>query len=215
MWVARASGLLVPDYDATGGGNTGSGVSSRTLSHIGAAGATALLAVGWDQSSSVTTTVTYNGAPMNPLVSALDNNSSAFGGVIIFGLLGCVTGDYDTINVSFSAAVSAALCVPVSYAGVTSFGTTNTAYGASQNLSQTFTSPGGKMVFQAFSSVAGTTSFTLVSYNQTQRYNGHVVGRYGTNLIAGDAPSASSVSFTAANSAVGAPGWSAAAVALS
>jgi hypothetical protein len=200
-----------PVFDAVGAGasgfNTGGG-----WAHTLSADATALVvAVNWfDFTSSMTpptVSVDVGSTPMTLLdtVYSYAAPGSLFGGMCLFGLMAPPTGA-QTITVTFSDGTTNGVGNSLSYAGVTSFGTAvDNTIGSATTPTLSVSSGADQMVAQAF----GGWVYDLSAYNQTQRFN----QPYGAGLsfIMGDAPGATTVNFTASQTATI---WSAAAVPL-
>ena len=186
-------------YDATGAGKEQSSGATAAYSHT-IAGNAILCAVETKAASGVTAKV--GATPVNVLATVNTGTASVY--LWVFGLVDPPTGA-QTINLAGLGANTSANSV--SYKNVTSIGTAVTATGASgATETVTASSAPGKMVFNAMAMLNN----SAPAYNQTQR---SLLFTSGTDypLLLGDAPGASSVTFSCASSAA----WAAVAVPLS
>lgn len=156
--------------------------------------------------TSETRVATYDGVTMTSL-GMVPSAGGATDFVELFGLLNPPTGAKTwVVTVSGGGNTGRALIGDAqSYNGVASFGTFFSNTGPATAMSITATSAVNHMVAQAFE-----TQSTTSAYNQTSRASGAASGHV-MQILAGDAPGAASVSFTAT---VTASNWAAGAVDL-
>lgn len=190
-------------FNAVGTGGSSAG-GSPSWTHTASAGAYVIVGI-VNANSAVVSSVTYGGTSMSLLGSIGVNNAPGNGHVFLYGLAGVSSGS-QTVVVTPSSPCNIA-GNSVSYTGVTSVGSAQTAFASGTSLSQS-TSGGGSanltaQVFGWGSSPTGSV------YSATQRYNLH-----GSNggLVIGDSSTANTT-FTATLSASAA--WGGAAVVLS
>jgi hypothetical protein len=137
---------------------------------------------------------TYGGVSMSSLGGMHYNNDSTVGWIEVFYLFNPPTGS-QTVQISVTkspvANVLSIFFNTVSYTGVSSLSSLSTAFGAAAGTteSQVFSSASGRMIAQGFA-VANAMN---PSYNQTSRWSSTV-----SNV--GDAPGASSVTFSSSRS---------------
>lgn len=194
-------------YTATGAGGSGTGSSGATMSWSHTISGNALIVAVSLESGSTTTTATakVGTTSMTLLGSAPNfNNSGYYARVVLFGLLSPPTGS-QTITVTTSGGANYLEGNSVSYTNVTSFGSVVTGSGTSSAPALSVSSAANQMVVESFT----TWSTNPSSYTQTSRYSLNINSPYRPFLI-GDAPGASTVSFSAASSDY----WSAIAVPL-
>lgn len=188
-------------FDATGAGAIGSASFSWTHVITG----NAILGVAQTQGASA---VTMKVGTTSMTLIKTQVVYSTFGvSMYVFELLNPPTGTQTITVTATGGTISNGNTV--SYKNVGSFGTPVTATGTASPFSQTVTSATGQMIFQSFGAAQGAAS---AAYNQTQRYNQWTNGS-SYPLIIGDAAGASSVTFTATNSAA-ARGWAGVAIPL-
>lgn len=211
-------------YDASGGdGYTlTSGADSVTGSwtHTATAGAAVVVAVvaGWYGWGYFTRRATYGGAAMTSLGVLNFNNQDdpySWGYVQLFGLLG-VPGGAQTVTVTSSGTRTEELAArSVSYLNVGSFGTAVTNSGATNAMSSGAVSSAlSQMVVEVFGG-AREVSETVSGYDKTLRYTQDIWRSglaMGMTMGMGDAPGASSVTFSATFNHN--PEWSSVAVPL-
>ncbi|MEZ0366820.1 hypothetical protein ACAG26_24405 [Mycobacterium sp. pUA109] len=196
-------------YDATGAGSHAS-ATSLSWTHVIGSTANAILVAASAQntSSSVTASATAGGTSMTLLEALTFYNLSTFSyyRLYVWGLLNPPNGSQAvTITMSASSALAAN---SVSYIGVGSFGTVATNAASSATASLSVPAATGDIVFCALASVAENSSFS--SFNQTSRWNQAGVNNTCLATVIGDAPGASTVSFSASQAstyfgAVGVP----------
>jgi hypothetical protein len=176
---------------------TGAQANATTLSWshtIGAAAKALVVAVHAGAATLASPSATVGGTPMT-LLSKYEYAANQY--LMLFGLINPPTGA-QTAVVTHSGAPYAG-GTSLAYTGVSSFGTPVTSTGSGAAASLTVTSAAGQRVVQIFGNqgiTAGAGAFT--SYNQTSRYTHGNVSSAAFPTLIGDAPGASSVSFTAA-----------------
>jgi hypothetical protein len=196
-------------YDSTGAGyvdQSGTSTISGSWNQVVTSSGGTVVVIITDYSYNVsysgfTVSATCGGTAMT-FLGAVNNNNTSFGWTAMFGLTGVSSGT-KSIAISITGSPSYAVVAnSTSYSGATGFGTFASAYG-SGSLSHTVSAATGNMVVQGFGAVesGGTGTITLSSYSQSQRYmqfefqGGSSIS--GEALQMGDAPGASTVSFTA------------------
>jgi len=193
---------VAPTYDATGAGAVG-GLQTTTLSEPHTISGNAVLAyvVTWGAAELVAA-ATVGSAPMTLLESVVYYDGSGIDGpnyatLFVFGLLNPPTGS-QTITATVPNADQMSLD-SVSYSGVTRFGSPVVASALTGNPSLSVAASPADLVAQVFAGI--TQAFS--SYNQTSRVNrpySNSGTTYNMGSVAGDAPGASTVSFTATGS---------------
>jgi hypothetical protein len=194
-------GAILPNFDATGAGNSESGFGDATTTwpHT-ASGNSRVVLVGlrWSQTGGLgtpTRTVTYGPTAMESLgVRGLNDAAlTAFSGVYqeFFGLREPPTGA-QTVSVTVArggSAIEIAGC-SVSYVEVSAFGSVSSVFGteAGTSLSQTVNSTVNEMVVQMFATASG----SITNYSQSPRFSDPA-----NAFVIGDARGATSVPFTA------------------
>lgn len=199
---ASPSGTV--QYDATGTGY-GSGTTAASLvatwSHTSSPNANAVVVMGSAAFSgtspgTVTITATYGGVTMTSLKTQIFSGST-FSQMYMFGLINPPTGT-QTVSVTVTCGSSSTIGLngnSVSYTGVTSFGTAASNTASSASLSLSVSSASSQMVAQAFATNNLASSGDITAYNQSFRYT-RTVTSTSFALIVGDAPGASTVSFS-------------------
>lgn len=180
------AGLNRPTYDTTGAGYaTATTVTTGSLSHTGATGATPILAVGLGCSTAdCVLSATYGGAPMVEIgrVWAASTGST---GTVLFGLLGACTGSAATVTFTSSKNLDQGLTMQcISYTNVNSFGQAIYAAGGANNPTITTTAilPGSLAV----NATQVQNSTGVAGYSQTSRY-ADAKGSYDA-FVFGEAP---------------------------
>lgn len=217
MAVLGGMSTIAPWFDAVGTGYRGfSGTLSET--HTITGNAVLVYIVMWINASSPTVAVTVGGVSMTQLASVVVKTSGGYNEIaFMFGLLSPPTGT-QTISATvtnYGASGIQIVMDSVSYGNVTAFGTAVTAGSASGNPTMTVSSSVGSLVAQSFFSF----SQQFYSYNQINRLNYFLfLGGGGAgpwwDTLAGDAPGASSVTFSALSSGT-TQAWGGAAVSMS
>lgn len=185
-------------YDATGAGNISpvNGATSLPWSHTIAGNAVVVLVTSWAPGTSETVTAQVGSTSMSLLASItniyhFDNYLSVYA----FGLLNPPTGA-QTVSISITD-TSQVVANSVSYNDVDSFGTPVTASALDGSPAMAAASSSGDMLAQIFGAYAPTTFST---YSQTQRWVQGTESFQGLATVVGDAPGATSVTFTATES---------------
>lgn len=199
--------MLIPlpvAYDATGGGSGVVGTSTSWTHNIAA---NAVTLSGYLQATNTTAVPTANVGGTSMTLLGVSPKYGPTAGYyfwsFIFGLLNPPTGNQTiTISASTAAAVGAN---SVSYKNVGSFGTFTSTQGTSSAPVLSVPSAPGQMVVETFA----TWSTNPSGYTQTSRYTQNV-NSPARGLLVGDAPGASTVSFSASSC----DEWTAAAVPL-
>jgi hypothetical protein len=190
-------------FDAIGAGSGSAAFYSSsplTFSSTVTAGDTVLCVVGYiNEANNSALTVSYGGQSMTQIGSAVSIGTSApWYTFISMFYLANAAGGARTVTITPSvSATSGAKANIVSYTGVGSVGSLQSATGNGSSLSQTVTSATGHLVVQGFYQPFDTSA--IASYNQTTRWNS-IANGWTTALVIGEAAGASSVSFTASGS---------------
>lgn len=240
MFAARNSLLTAAKaqiaYDAVAGSpylltsNTTAAING-TFSDTSAGGADVFVAVtcltnNGGAASAFTRSATYNGVSMTSL-GAVNGDNSTYGWLELFHLAGGGTGSAETVDAQISNASAKTFCAviaqAVSYLYVTSLGAAVTNFGATNSMtSGSVSSATGNRVVQAFAGMnLGVAITGFSSYTQTSRYAG-VANNPSTGsgpgtaaLQLGDAPGASTVTFSETLTSTSASFFSSIAVPLS
>lgn len=187
-------------FDAAGSSYSGTGSTSTisgTETHTATLGADAFVTVRWQKTVGAvapTRTVTYGGTPMTSLGAIGANNAALTANSAFVELfhLGTVPSGAQTVaaTVTVASGVLTQLAIgSISYTGVGSIGSLQTAFGSGSSNSISATSVAGHIALNSM--MAG--GATLSSYSQTSR-------QVAPGLVLGDAAGAPTVSFTATNS---------------
>lgn len=182
-------------YDATGAGYTGTGTPSW-LHAITGNGIVVFVSI-FVNTSTPTVTASVGGTAMTQqgVIANWFTASGSYESVYAFVLQSPPTGS-QTISVSISGATTDFITAnSLSYYNVSGFGTAATSNTGTANPSMSVSSATGQMVAQAF----GDYTTTFSAYSQTQRYNKPYSGSVNLSFVMGDAPGASSVTFSATN----------------
>lgn len=189
-------------FDAVGASGYNSSGTSFSWTHVIAADANAVLACCtiWCPGYGITVTATVGSTPMTQLSAISDWSSGVwhYQNQYTFGLLNPPTGT-QTITVTIAGTDCMSVGNSVSYKNVEAFGTPVTSSETGTTATTTVASNIQQMVVVAFASALSDPPSTVGSYtsfNQTVRSN--IAG--GANyppIIIGDAPGATSVTFTA------------------
>lgn len=203
-----------PLYDVTGAGTTGTGTAKVvTETHVLAAGANCILVGANVGATGTMPTVTAKiGTTSIPMLGSANIYFSTTWQEVIFGLISNTlpTGS-QTITVTCSAGTDFVATNTSSYVGATGFGTVASTSGTGTSPSHTVTTgiPTDR-IFQMFAN-AGTTAGAFSAYNQTSRWNQAAVGSTSGPTLIGDAPGATSITFTATTASTPS-GWGSIAV---
>jgi hypothetical protein len=188
---AALTGAMVATYGSTGAATTGYGASfSWAHTVVGNC-----LVVGLDaQATSFYPQLTVQVGTKTMQQAGPANLYYSSGGTLIlsylFVLLNAPTGS-QTITVTSDQNIYLA-GNSVSYNNASGFGAPAITNGVSASASQAVSAAVGQMVPQVFGSSASNFS----TYNQTQRYKVNAVGGVNTPFLMGDAPGASTVTFS-------------------
>lgn len=125
MWVARASGLLIPAYLATGAGKTGTGTSASFTDTIPTGAKCTVVWAHIVTSSAPTLTATVDGtsAPLQGSLIQTYTVGGNTGRLACFALLSSPIGSSKTILLSSNVAMSYCAVDTVHYKGVRLLGT--------------------------------------------------------------------------------------------
>ena len=128
-------------FSATGQPN--GAVNTITWTHVaGAGGTAAIIVIAWGSTSfpPTVTTATYDGNAMTLLKSFASGNNTAFGGLLVYGILGQATGSRTVVWTASASATTSILGNSMSFTGATAFGTAVANFnGASTTESVTVT----------------------------------------------------------------------------
>ena len=187
-------------FDAVGAGTTGGGTASKsvTYSHtIGAGANCVIVGAGVLATAAATFTAKVGTTSMTQVGAFLFETASNDGYVVLFKLLNPPTGA-QTMTFAVSGGTDYIAVNSVSYANVGSVGATATTNsGTSTSASLTVSAAPNDMVVQVFAANnSGVPALSFSAYNQTSRYNVTGVNSVNIGTLMGDAPGASSVSFT-------------------
>lgn len=207
MFAARnallTGGLPAPAYSTTGAGNAASVSSGGTLTWTDTIGAsdTGITVVIDGYSASPTATVTCKvGSTSMTLASQLQNyyfDGSGYCALYFFTLLNPPTGSQ---TITATPSLADAMCGnSTTYTKVTGFGIPATNTGTTTAASLSVPSGAGQLVVAGLGGYATAWS----AFNQTSRWNEPFHSGVNLATLIGDAPGASSVSFTGTTSATG------------
>lgn len=164
------AGLNRPTYDATGSGyGTATSVTTGSVTHTGASGATPILAAGIGCSTNnCVLSATYGGVAMTELGRVWDANTASTG-MVFFALLGGCDGTQKTVTLTSSTNLDQGLTMQcISYANVGSFGKPAYACGTASGMSiSSALIPAGGLALNGFHHQTNT---NIAGYNQTSRY---------------------------------------------
>jgi hypothetical protein len=194
---------IPPTFDAVGTGFTGTGSTFNLTHTIGPSGAylvVDIITYGYqggffgfgNYNAPTVTSCVCAGVAMTQLGTIGVDNSPPYGILTRFGLAGQTAGP-KTIAVTLSGYTDAVTAGSVSYVGVSSVGTTVTAYG-SGNASQLVTAAQGAIMVQSFANYNAATAWT--PSGGTNRYNNGSSTFY-TNLCISDATATTTFTATA------------------
>ena len=181
---------LVATFDAVGTGQAAAGTSLSWTHTIGGAASAIVVAVDAFSSTVPTISAQVGTTPMALLGSAQYRTGADTALVYLFGLLNPPTGTQTITVITFPNEYLVGNSI--SYNNVTSFGAAATNSGSSASPSLSVSAATNEMVVQAF----GGFTTTFAAYNQTQRYNAPWANGVNLSFLMGDAPGASTVSFT-------------------
>lgn len=159
--------LVLPLFDALGGGFQGSASGTKTFSHTGASGADVYLFFSVKGTPTIGA-VTYGGVAMSQiaLVSMPDGSVAA-----AYRLTGIASGA-QTVSITLSGTITRLSANTISYKNVSSVSVTSVT-GASNTASQAVTYPGGVLLLEGLCGVGttlGSAGWGSVS-GGTARYN--------------------------------------------
>lgn len=191
---AQQPALQYASYDNLGVGSAGNASTWSPYHTLGlAAEALLVLVSSYSATSPITFTASAGGRSMT-LLGSIPNyykdGSNLYCGLYLFGLIGPPVGNQQIV-VSSSAA-SYAVVESTSYNGVASFGTVFTNTGSSATATLSVTSAAGQIAFCGL----GGYSNNFTSFNKTIRVNEPHVSSSNLAMLMGDAPGASTVSFS-------------------
>lgn len=192
-------------YSTTSGGSTISG----SWTHTASAGADVFVAVvtvssgGISSVTAYTRSATYGGATMTSLGAANPQISGSYYGWTELFHLARVPGGAQTVSISASGGsgtIDQTIANSVSYLHVGPLSSAITNSGTTTSMSSgSIPSATGQLVVQVFG--AGGYTESASGYNQTTRYSNSLTGGAADcDIILGDAPGASTVSFAATTS---------------
>jgi hypothetical protein len=193
-------------YDATGTGNGSNSSILNWTETISTLATAIVVTTAWqDTGAADTATAKVGSTSMTQLgiIHIADSVNADNDYIAMFGLLNPPTGSQTITTTITTAAFYYQTANSVSYKNVSGFGTAVTNSGTTASMSVSVPSAVGQMAVAAFTT--GSVIVAASSFNQTSRYSTAGVGGTNDPLLIGDAPGASTVSFTA--TMTGASSW--------